>query len=207
MIAVKNSAHKESDVAKKRAADVQLAQAAAQGDRTARRQLVSRLSDKVRNTVYYLAAGHPDADDYAQMAFIEILQSIGSFRGESSLEAWTERITVRTAMRQIKKVKWRSKYLIIDSEKQGVVTGTAEESLRKHRVSRRMAELLGGLKPKHRLVVTLKLVMGHSIEEISAMTDINVNTVKYRLRMGRRHLRSQILDDPLLAELVGDLKL
>ena len=57
--------------------DTDLAAAAAEGDGNARRVLVDRLLDRVGITVRCLAAGDPDADDYVQDVFIEILNSIG----------------------------------------------------------------------------------------------------------------------------------
>ena len=44
-----------------------------------------------------------DFEDYAQASMIEILQSVGSFRGDASLEKWAERITVRTTMRLLRR--------------------------------------------------------------------------------------------------------
>ena len=192
--------HTNTGTSPRHESDVELAQLAAEGDPSSRRAIVERLFDRIRVTVWHLAAGHPDADDYAQLATIEILQSIGSFRGESSLESWSERIAVRTALRHIKRHRWRSQFVALESEWEGSEESGGEEEITQRRISARIAALLSGLKPKQRAVITLKLVLGHSIEEIAAMTDTNVNTVKYRLRMGRNQLRKQILRDSVLSE-------
>jgi DNA-directed RNA polymerase specialized sigma24 family protein len=39
-----------------------------------------------------------DADDATQVALVEILKAAPSYRGESSLEAWADRIAVRVAI-------------------------------------------------------------------------------------------------------------
>lgn len=180
--------------------DLELARSAALGDLRSKRNLIERLMPRVRNTVCYLAAAHPDADDFSQQALIEVLQSIGSFRGNSSLELWAERIAIRTTMRHIKRLRWRGQFVTLDSEVDGRFERAGEDELSRQRVSGRVAELLQGLKPKHRAVVVLRLLLGYSLEEICDITSSNVNTVKYRLRIGRAHLRRRIERDPLLAE-------
>lgn len=185
------------------AEDLELTRAAAAGDERARFALVKRLTGRIRSIVFYIAGGHADAEDWAQQAAIEILLSAKSFRGESTLEAWAERITVRTAMREIKRARKRdnpltSEPIALES------TGPGEETrLEKRRVSKRAAVLVGRLKPKHREAIVLHLVLGYTSAEISEMTDTHVETVRYRLKAGRKHLRALIEEDPMLVDWLG----
>jgi RNA polymerase sigma-70 factor (ECF subfamily) len=183
--------------------DLGLAQAAARGEDAARRALVERLMSRVRATTRYLAGGHTDAEDYAQLSFVEILQSAKSFRGDSSLESWADRIVVRTTMRYVKQQRWRSQYLTYDSEQTGTDHASAEEDVARQRLLSRMSELFSGLKPKQREVVTMRLVLGYSIAEIAEATKANPNTVRYRLNTGRNKLRRQMKRDPQLHEWLG----
>jgi RNA polymerase sigma-70 factor (ECF subfamily) len=181
--------------------DVEIAAKAAHGDESARRRIVEVLLDKVAVTVRYLAAGDPDADDYIQLAMIEILASIGTYKGMSTLESWAEKISVRTAMRQIRKRRWRGKIVTHDPEKEAVDERPApERQLARHRMSRRIAEIMDTLSPERRQALTMRLVLGYSIEEISGMTGWKVNTVRARLGAARRLLRPRILRDPVLRE-------
>ncbi len=186
--------------------DLDITRAAARGDTGARRQLVDRLINRVRATTSCLTGGHPDAEDYAQIAFIEILNSAGSFRGESSLETWAERITVRTAMRHIRQRRWRGRIVILDPEREGSTISTGEENLSRERVSRRVAIQLGALKPKYRVALTLRLALGYSVAEIADITDTPFNTVRERLRTGRKKLHRQMSRDPLLVDWIGGRK-
>ncbi len=183
--------------------DLELTRAAAQGDAEARRLLVERLLNRIGVTVRCLAAGDPDTDDYVQLALIEILQSVGSFRGESSIEAWAERIAIRTAMRQIKVRRWRATIVTLDTAQEGPSKDpSSEDEIVRHRISERITYLLETLSPERRLVVTMRLLLGHSIAEISEITNMKFNTVRDRLRVGRKQLRGKILRDPVLKELV-----
>ena len=77
----------------------ELARAAIAGDQDALVKLVELL----RRDVYRLALrmlGHPaDAEDAAQEALIQIVNSLSSFRGESSVRTWAFRIASRHYMR------------------------------------------------------------------------------------------------------------
>lgn len=185
-------------------ADVGMMSLAAGGYKSAQRQIVDRLLNRVRSTALYLAAGHQDAEDYAQMAIMEILRSAGSYRGESSLESWAQKITVRTVMRQIKKRRWRSQFMVASEEYEGATDACAETELSRRRALRQVAVLFGDLKPGVRAVMTMKLVHGYSIAEIARMLDTNEHNVRYRLRVGRQKLRRRLTNDPVLREWIGE---
>ncbi|MCA9695062.1 MAG: hypothetical protein KC636_36115, partial [Myxococcales bacterium] len=88
------SAHKErSDP---RGEDRALMELVAQEHPLAREQLVRRLLSRVRRATRALLRDPADADDATQLCLIELLRSAASFRGEGSLEAWSDRIVVRT---------------------------------------------------------------------------------------------------------------
>jgi len=186
-------------------ADLDLAGAAAAGDERARRQLVDRLMDRVRNTVYYMAAGRADAEDLAQLTFIQLLKSIGSFRGQSSLESWAARITARTVMREIRRARTYQNRFADGSaaEAELVADPHVDEAANDQRLSARIAELLAELKPKHRQTLVLRLVEDYDLKEIAAAMGTNVYTVRYRLRVGRKKLARLVRRDPQLAEWLG----
>lgn len=185
-------------------ADVGMMSLAASGYKSAQRQIIDRLLNRVRSTALYMAAGHEDAEDYAQMAIIEILKSAGSYRGESSLESWAQKITVRTVMRQIKKRRWRGQFMVATDEYEGTTDDSAEMELSRQRALRQVALLFADLKPAVRAAMTMKLVFGYSIVEIAQMLDTNEHNVRYRLRVGRQKLRRRIENDPILREWIGE---
>ena len=181
--------------------DADLAAKAAAGEEAAQRRVVERLLDRVSMTVRCICAGESEADDYVQQSMIEILTSLGSFRGDSSLESWAEKIAVRTTMRHLKRRRWRSQIVTLDSEKEGRSQAPqAERQVARHRMAARISELMETLTPERRQVLTLRLVLGYSIEEISAITGWKINTVRDRLAVARRQLRPRIMRDPVLRD-------
>ncbi|MCP4673925.1 MAG: sigma-70 family RNA polymerase sigma factor [Deltaproteobacteria bacterium] len=186
------------------AKDYALTQAATAGDNRALRRLADKLLDQVRATSYYLTGGDPEFEDYAQLAIIEIMHSAGSYRGESPLKAWAKQITVRTVIRNLKQKRRRSQFVRtqLDYEKEVGHFASAEDEMQKNVVSNRLASHLGTLKPKIRVAITLKAILGYTVHEIVEITGTNPHTVDYRLRKGREQLRKKILQDPLLKEIV-----
>ncbi len=187
------------------AEDYALTQSASAGDKRAWLKLADKLLDQVRATSYYLAGGDAEFEDYAQLAIIEIMRSADSYRGESPLQAWAKQITVRTTIRHLKQKRWRSKFVGMQADYMEAAGNfeSAEDELQKKMVSRCLAGHLGKLKPKIRVAITLKAILGYTVEEIVAITNTNPHTVDYRLRKGREQLRKKILKDPLLQEIVG----
>jgi len=186
-------------------ADLALARAAAAGDEKARRQLVERLMDRVRNTVYYMAAGHADTEDLAQLTFIQLFKSIGSFRGQSWLQSWAARITARTVMREIRKTRtYQSRFTDSGAIETEVVSDVrVDDEASEVQISGRIAIVLAELKPKYRQTLVLRLVEEYDLKEIAALMDTNVYTVRYRLRVGRKKLARLVRRDPLLADWLG----
>ena len=184
-----------------RVADLELAQAVHRGDTSASREVAERLFSRIRTTIHYLAAGDRDADDLVQQSLVAVLRSAGTFRGECSLERWADRIAVRTSLRQLKRRRWRERIVALTAEP------AAEGSFdhQEHAVGRRflrarLARLLGQLSPERRTVVTLHWVHGYSVQEVAEITETRANTVRDRLRTGKKQLRSLLKKDPALRD-------
>lgn len=180
--------------------DAKLARLAGQGDREAQRQLADRLVERVRTTVALLVPGDRDADDMVQVSLMGILKSAGSFRGESSLETWADRITVRTSLRLLRR---RRRHEPADLGEQATAMTDdvrPDQTINRRRIGDHLTRHLHKLPIKQRTAVVLREVYEYSLDEIARMTATSVFTVKGRLRHGRKRLRQAMLRDPLLME-------
>jgi len=186
--------------------DLELAKACELGDVQARNVLVKRLMGMVRALTRYLSSGDSESDDYAQLALIEILNSIGKFRGEGTIESWARRVVVRSTIRQIKMKRKQRKIVLLDPEAEQKVHLLVRDNTEKNTIARHIAIVLGKLKPKYRIAITLKLVLGYTVDEISDLTDVNAYAVRHRLREGRKKLHRLISCDPALLEIIGEWK-
>jgi len=178
--------------------DLALTRAAAQGEARAKRELADRLLDRTRALVRSLVADDPDADDMVQLCLIRVIRSAATFRGQSRLERWSDRIVVRTALRLIRR---RRPQLLADETLEDTPAGLdLEDELGRRQIWQRMAVLLQKLTPERRAAIVLRLLHDYRVAEIAEIMGTPLNTVRSRLRAGRKQLQKQIRNDPVLKD-------
>jgi RNA polymerase sigma-70 factor, ECF subfamily len=179
--------------------DVALAKVAAAGDAVALNTLLERVFSRVRRTTSYLARSRADAEDLLQLSLMEIARSVGGFRGECPLERWIDRVAVRTAGKQIAKRVRREKLFELVEGEPVEQPASADEIADRDRARRRLAEILARMSLKNRTVLVLHYLWGYGVAEIAEIAECPENTVRGRVREGRKRLRREVLDDPLLS--------
>ncbi|MEM9070395.1 MAG: sigma-70 family RNA polymerase sigma factor [Myxococcota bacterium] len=166
-------------------ADLRLAQAVDRGDREAASELVRRLLPRTRNLVRYLVRGDRDVEDFAQSSLLEVLRSVGSFRGQSSLEHWAARITVRKTRAALAK---RAKGEARANEPALRVIRPASVST-PYELRRDLARALDALPAPQREAMVLFHVVGMTLREVAAETSVSPDTAKSRIRLALEKLR------------------
>lgn len=176
-----------------------LARAAVAGDRTALLKLIELL----RDDVYRLAMrmlGHPaDAEDAAQEALIQIMTSLSSFRGESSVRTWAFRIASRHYMR-FRIGRYESMvegFNSIDRVMASYATvppasfNEAETKVLAEQVmSNCVSAILLALNRDERIAYSLAEVFEFPGPECADILDIDEATFRKRLQRGREALKS-----------------
>ena len=76
-----------------------------QGDEQAFKKLVDEWQDMVYNTAVGIVQNEDDADDITQDVFIQVYQSVSSFKGDSKFSTWLYRIVISKALDHVKKKK------------------------------------------------------------------------------------------------------
>ena len=69
-----------------------------QGDEAAFKNIVETWQNMVFNTALGIVQNDGDAEDIAQEVFVQVFQSISSFKGESKFSTWLYRITVTKSL-------------------------------------------------------------------------------------------------------------
>lgn len=156
----------------------------ARGEASAQAALVQRLLRRVQRLCRALLRNAHDAEDAAQLSILEIIQSARGYRGDSSVERWADRITVRTALRAARSEK-RAQRLPADLEPQQVAPPAGEGAVLAQ-------EYLGCLSERQRVVLILRHGFEYSIEEIAELAEISPNTVKDRLLRARGIVRQML---------------
>lgn len=170
--------------------DVALMVAVAAKDPRAQRTLVDRLGGRVRRVAGLLCSSAPDADDAAQAAMLEILQSAESFRSATSLKRWVDRITVRTTLRLHRRERRRRNQLALWLSPGVLPWGHAAQGAPGERIG--MDALLDQLSDDRRTAFVLRHALEYTVEEIAELTASPPGTVKDRLVASRKLLRRMI---------------
>ena len=68
------------------------------GDGAAFKTIVETWQDMVYNTALGIVQNAEDAEDIAQEVFVQVFQSVSSFKGDSKFSTWLYRITITKSL-------------------------------------------------------------------------------------------------------------
>ena len=180
-----------------------LVELARKGDLGATSRLLRVLAPRVAAVVrVVMGPGHPDQDDAIQQSLIALLQALPAFRGECQPSSYASRIAARVAVAARRRSRARTarheELTALDRESSHDLSPADEASAtrRKHL----LRELLGELPEEQAEAMTLRIVLGWSLEEVAAASGAPVNTIRSRLRLAREAMRRRIEQDPRLFE-------
>jgi len=168
--------------------DRELAQAVASGDPDASRIMASRLLGRAQRLCRYLVRD-VDPDDLAQSALLEVFRSARTFRGDSSLERWADRITVRVALAHARSA--RRELALVDPDALPELVPDDRELAAQRATEEQVERLLRDMPDKLRLLLVLHYAMEHTVEEIAKIIDTPIGTVRERLLKARALMRKQ----------------
>lgn len=183
-----------------------LIEAAQQNDARAIEELLGLLSQPLLRAVCaLLGRTHPDVDDLVQDVLIDVVGALPSFRGESTLLHFAIRIAARkatTTRRRAATVRGFLERFHKDETRQGERVASPGELVLAESRRRLLCELLAELPEAQAETMVLRALLGHSIEEVAAITRAPINTVRSRLRIAKDALRRRLADDPGALELL-----
>ena len=161
-------------------------------DKEAFNELVILYKHRVINTCYRFLLDKNDAEDISQEVFIEIFQSIKSFKGNSKLSTWIFRIAVTKSLDEIKKRNRKKRmsslgHLLRLDEISNLISGEkmpdydliASDNLKQ------INKALNQLPDSQRIAFTLSKMDGFSnleVAEIMNITIIAVESLIYRAK-------------------------
>jgi len=148
-------------------------------------QIVRKYQSPVRRFLLNLALGDEAlSDDLAQDTFLKAYLNIGQFRGQASLQTWLMRI----AYNVFYDYKRREKVSAKREESAADILSSGGDSAANSSLKLDIYRALAILKDDERTCITLQLIDGQSIDQISEITALPVNTVKSHLRRGKERL-------------------
>jgi RNA polymerase sigma-70 factor, ECF subfamily len=181
--------------------DADLVQRARQGDPAAFGELVNRHQSSVYRAALAALGSHADAEDAAQDAFLAAYRQLDKFRGDSSFKTWLLTIAWHQAINRRRTITrlWR---LIVrpgaDPERETplerVAAGgpTPEEAVVDGELREAIRDAIRALSPKLRDALVLAQAGDYTYEEIGAMLEVPIGTIKWRVSEARRSVRNKL---------------
>jgi RNA polymerase sigma factor (sigma-70 family) len=179
----------------------ELIQQLKQGDEPAFRWLVENYRNRVFHTVLNILQDSKEAEDAAQETFIQVFESVGSFKAESSLSTWIYRIAVHKALDKIRRRKTRQRlhkmipwWMPEEKKSTGDLfhhPGILAENKEKATV---LFKAIESLPEKQKLAFTLIKVQGMSYEEACEIMGQNIKAVESLITRAKLNLQ-KLLED------------
>ncbi len=166
---------------------------AAAGDVDAFEQIYRAYAPFVFNVALRMLQKREDAEEIVQEVFVMVHGKLNGFMFRSSLKTWVYRITANQCLNYLEKHKRHNKGRVDFEDVSGSLS-TANEthvSIEKEDQAHRVEQLLSLLNPDEKACVVLRSIEGLSYEEISKSLNVNINTVRTRLRRAREKMMDQ----------------
>jgi len=165
-------------------------------DQAAFRTLYGNYYQRLSRLLARMSVRREDIEEVVNDTFWVVWTKAGEFRGASQLSTWIIGIAYRRALNTLRRAKLRP---VSDEpfDEDSVSVGSSEED----ETNQQWLSLgLEKLPVEQRMALELTYTLGHSCEEVAAILDCPVNTVKTRLFRARETLK-QVL--PGLAGMSG----
>jgi RNA polymerase sigma-70 factor (ECF subfamily) len=181
--------------------DQQLVERAQRGDKRAFELLVAKYQRKLGRLLSRFIRDPAEVEDVAQEAFIKAYRALPSFRGESAFYTWLYRIGINTA----------KNYLVAQGRRAPTATGfdseeaenfedgeqlrdlnTPENEMISKQIARTVNETMDALPEELRTAIVLREIDGLSYEEIAAVMNCPIGTVRSRIFRARETIAERL---------------
>ncbi len=165
---------------------------ASEGNVKSFEEIYRAYSDFVYNVAFRVINNIDEAQEVTQEVFINVYRKLNSFKFKSSFKTWIYRITINTAINFSKK-RSKEQSRIVEFNDQNEFNTTVDsvsEKIEEEQHEKVISTLLEALNPDQRACIVLRNIEGLSYQEIAESLNININTVRTRIKRAREKLIS-----------------
>ncbi len=174
------------------------------GDKSAFDLLVRKYQHKIAKLISRYVYDHAEVEDVTQETFIKAYRAISGFRGESAFYTWLYRIAINTAKNYLVSQGRRLPNSDLNSEENETneeggnlrEIATPERTALTNEIAETVMLAMRALPEDLRTAITLREIEGLSYEEIAAVMDCPIGTVRSRIFRAREAIDKEL--KPLL---------
>lgn len=155
-----------------------------------------------------------ECHDAVQSTYIKLLSSIDSFRGDSSIVTWLQRILINECLGRLRKQKQLNETSLDDLLPKFFDDGhrvnplpawpnSVRDAMHREECCNLITDNLKKLPTDYREVIMLRDIEGFNSQQAADMLAISVGAVKVRLHRARQALRELL--EPVVLEELNDL--
>jgi|GEM_PF-2828351 len=177
-------------------ADLRVARAAAARDHAVLRELLGRLTPRLRSAAWNLGGAGHDPQDLVQEALLRITSTdvLGRYRGEGPLDGYLLAVGVRAMISTTRRTRTESERSFLTDEPEHHASGRDDPDPQGLSAGMRRALLV--LPERARSVVLLVAVGDLGYAEVATALGMEVGTVKSTYSRARTTLRAALAQQP-----------
>lgn len=170
-----------------RLSDAQLVALAKEGDKSAIEGLYCKYAGYALNLAVRLQGNQRDVEDIVHDAFLRGVQRLGELRDPSAFRSWLGAIVVREVRGRLRRGRLLSRLGL--SNENAVELDSLASDVAGPETRAQLAQvyaLLRLMPADQRIAWTLRHVQRHRLEEVAALTDCSLATVKRRIQRAQQ---------------------
>ncbi len=176
--------------------DHELREALRRGDhRAAAHCLVTRFADEMYRFCVSAAGSRQDGEDLAQEVLGEACRSLPRFRGHSSVRTWLYKVAWHKILDYRKRLSRQPTLVPIDGAQTNEflrIAGSQESALATAQRRKKVARACANLGQRDRMVLSLRVDMEMSYQEIAQVLGVRIGAAKMRMNRAVERLRDEV---------------
>ncbi len=172
------------------------------GDEAAFKTIVETWQNMVYNTAIGIVQNAEDAEDITQEVFVQVHQSVSSFKGDSKFSTWLYRIAITKSLDHERRKKRKKRFAFVRS----LFGAENEESLHppdfnhpgvaldKKEDAATLFKSISKLPENQRIAFTLHKMEGLSYQEVSEVMKTTLSSVESLMHRAKSNLRKSLED-------------
>lgn len=173
-----------------------------QKNETAFKTVVETWQDMVYNTALSIIQNAEDAEDVAQEVFVQVYESVQSFKGESKFSTWLYRIVITKSMDHLRRKKRKKRFAFVQSllginneilydppdfHHPGIKLDNKEQASVLFKAISRLPE-------NQKIAFMLHKLEGLSYQEVSEIMKTTISSIESLLHRAKNNLKKNLED-------------